>query len=52
MAQWGEDHLRLETLSPQVSTRQEMGQWVWGVEPSALNPEFITLVVTSELRVQ
>ena len=34
----------------QVSTSKEMDQWVWGMEPSALNPEFTTLVLGGHLR--
>ena len=53
MAQWGENQLRLEARPHlQVSTSKEMEQWVWGMEPSALNPEFTTLVLGGHLRAQ
>ena len=48
MAQWGDKTWSSARPYLQVSTLQEIGQWVWGMEPSALNPEFTTLVVTSK----
>jgi len=32
-----------------MSSRQEMDQWVWGMEGSAFNPKVLTLVATCEL---
>ena len=47
-AQWGRKSTWSRSCLP-VPPRQEMNQWVWGMEGSAFNPKVLTLVATCEL---